>query len=102
MPRESKHMNRLTMQPTLEIRRHGDGSIDYDFYRRRAERRRRIASRMIVKRYLAVAGRLAGASGSAIASGMIAPSSQRLLARVGAAGMLIAVAAFQVWARASP
>jgi hypothetical protein len=101
--RGSKHASRLTMQPTLEIRRHGDGSIDYDFYRRRAERRRRIAGRMIVKHYLAAGGRLARANACMIASGMIDPSWQRLLARAGAvAAVLIAAAAFQVWAQGNP
>ena len=37
------------MQPTLDIRRHGDGSIDFDFYRRRATRRRRLARRIIIR-----------------------------------------------------
>lgn len=59
------------MQPTLDIRRHGDGSIDFDFYRRRAVRRRRLARRMIVQRHLAACGRLARASGSALASVII-------------------------------
>ena len=95
------------MQPTLDIRRHGDGSIDYDFYRRRAKRRRRVTKRMIVKHCLAAGGRLASASVSAIASPMINPSRQRskldLLARAGAvAAVLTAVAAFQVWAQGNP
>jgi hypothetical protein len=95
------------MQPTLEIRRHGDGSIDYDFYRRRAKRRRRVTKRMIVKHSLAAGGRLASASVSAVASLMINPSRQRsnldLLARAGAvAAVLIAVTALQVWAQGNP
>ena len=28
------------MQPSLDVRRHNDGSIDFDFYRRCAARRR--------------------------------------------------------------
>jgi hypothetical protein len=46
------------MQPTLDIRRHGDGSIDFDFYRRRAMRRRRAARGKFVRHCLAAAGRL--------------------------------------------
>jgi hypothetical protein len=95
------------MQPTLEIRRHGDGSIDYDFYRRRAKRRRLVTKRTIVKHCLGAGGRLASASVSAVASLMINPSRKRsnldLLARAGAvAAVLIAVAALQVWAQGNP
>jgi hypothetical protein len=59
--RTRRHLE-MIMQPTLEIRRHGDGSIDYDFYRRRAMRRRRLARRLLAKHYLSAAGRLASAS----------------------------------------
>ena len=86
------------MQPTLDIRRHGDGSIDYDFYRRRAKRQRRVTKRMIVKHCLAVGVRLAGAGALAIATLMTNPSLPRLLARAGAVvAVLIAVAAVQAW-----
>jgi hypothetical protein len=50
------------MQPTLDVRRHADGSIDFDFYRRRAMRRRRLARRTFVKHGLAAARRMARAS----------------------------------------
>jgi hypothetical protein len=33
------------MQPTLNVHRHADGSIDFDFYRRQAARRRRLSRR---------------------------------------------------------
>jgi hypothetical protein len=79
------------MQPSLDIRRHGDGSIDYDFYRRRAKRERRIARRRILVHCLVEGGRLAGAGAVAIASLVTDASRQRLLARAGAA-LLIAVA----------
>ena len=49
------------MQPTLDVRRHGDGSIDFDFYRRRAMRLRRLVVRMLVKRCLAAASRIVSA-----------------------------------------
>lgn len=50
------------MQPDLDVRRHADGSIDFDFYRRRAMRRWRLARRMFVKHGLAAANRMARAS----------------------------------------
>ena len=91
------------MQPTLDIRRHGDGSIDYDFYRRRAKRQRGIARRMILDRCLAEGGRLVGAGASAAASLMTNASWQRLLARASAAAaVLVAVAALQAWAQGNP
>jgi hypothetical protein len=46
---ENPDVRRPTMQPTLDIRRHGDGSIDFDFYRRRAVRRRRLARRIMIR-----------------------------------------------------
>ena len=36
------------MQPNLDVRRHADGSIDFDFYRRRASRRRRLSQRVLI------------------------------------------------------
>jgi uncharacterized protein YjiS (DUF1127 family) len=50
------------MQPTLQIRRHDDGSIDHGFYRRRAVRRRRLVRRLLVQHCWAAAGRLAHAT----------------------------------------
>jgi hypothetical protein len=41
------------MQPNLDIRRHSDGSIDFDFYRRRASRLRRLYKLLIFKQWLA-------------------------------------------------
>jgi hypothetical protein len=92
------------MQPSLDIRRHGDGSIDYDFYRRRAERQRGIARRMILERCLVEGGRLVGAGASAAASLITNASWQRLLARAGAAAaaVLVAVVALQAWAQGNP
>jgi len=43
------------MQPSPNTRRHSDGSIDFDFYRRQAARRRRAARRSVVKACLAMA-----------------------------------------------
>jgi hypothetical protein len=40
------------MQPTLDIHRHSDGSIDFDFYRRRATRERRRTKQMLINHYL--------------------------------------------------
>jgi hypothetical protein len=75
------------MQPTLDIRRDSDGSIDFDFYRRRAKRRRRLARRMLLGRCLAAGGGLIGASGSAMARLVIVPSWRNagpsVLARAG-------------------
>ena len=36
------------MQPDLDVRRHADGSIDFDFYRRRAARQRRLSQRVLM------------------------------------------------------
>ena len=47
------------MQPTLDVRRHADGTLDFDFYRRRAARRRRLTRRLLFKARLARALRLA-------------------------------------------
>jgi hypothetical protein len=93
---------RIAMQPALDIRRHGDGSIDFDFYRRRAMRQRRLARRLIVKHYLAVGGRIVSASMFIVANPMIIPSwrrgRRRLLMRAGAStAVQIAVAALQAW-----
>ena len=56
------------MQPNLEVRRHNDGSIEFDFYRRRAWRRRRLARRMIFKRCQTAIGQAARASLAAVVS----------------------------------
>ena len=41
------------MQPNLDIRRHSDGTIHFDFYRRRADRVRRLYKLLIFKQWLA-------------------------------------------------
>jgi len=59
------------MQPILAIRRHSDGSIDFDFYRRRAMRRRRLARRVFVRHCLTTVRHTVAATVSAIAGQMI-------------------------------
>jgi hypothetical protein len=54
------------MIKSLDVRRHPDGSIDFDFYRRRAIRRRRLALRLVLKNRLAAIGRVAKGSMQAI------------------------------------
>jgi len=56
------------MQPTLDIRRHNNGSIDFDFYRRRATRRRRLVRRLVFKHLLSMGGQMINAGVSAIAN----------------------------------
>jgi hypothetical protein len=89
------------MQPTLDVRRHADGSIDFDFYRRRAMRRQRLARRTFVRRCLAAGPGIGKASAAVIANPMILSgrrSRSRLLVRAGAvAALLIVVAAVQAW-----
>jgi uncharacterized protein YjiS (DUF1127 family) len=46
------------MQPGLNVRRHSDISIDFDFYRRRAVRYRRRVMQMLLMRLLSRAGSL--------------------------------------------
>ena len=65
------------MQPSLDIRRHNDGSIDFDFYRRCEARRRRLAKRMVVKHCLTAIGQAAKASISAMARPVKLLSGQR-------------------------
>ena len=59
------------MQPTLDIRRHNNGSIDFDFYRRRATRRRRLVRRLVFKYHLSMGGQMINAGVSAIANLMM-------------------------------
>ena len=40
------------MQPQQDIRRHPDGSIEFDFYRRAAARRRRRVKRVLARRLM--------------------------------------------------
>ena len=56
------------MRPNLDVHRHNDGSIDFDFYRRSASRRRRLVRRVVFKYYLTAIGQVGQASVSAIAS----------------------------------
>ena len=65
------------MQPTLDIRRHNDGSIDLDFYRRRATRRRQLARRLVFKHNLSRGGQMINAGASAIANLMMILSRRR-------------------------
>ena len=44
------------MQPNLDVRRHPDGSLDFDFYRGRATRRRRLVRRHAFRRGVVAAG----------------------------------------------
>ena len=44
------------MTQLLDVRRHPDGSIDFDFYRRRASRRRQRARQLVFARYLRTIG----------------------------------------------
>jgi quercetin dioxygenase-like cupin family protein len=86
------------MQPSLDIRRHNDNSIDFDFYRRRALRRRRLAKRTIFKHYRTTIGKAAKASVSVIASPLAILSLRegdlRPILRVSATAIvLLAVAA---------
>ena len=42
------------MTPWPDVRRHPDGSVDFDFYRRQATVRRRLARQRVFKRCLAL------------------------------------------------
>jgi hypothetical protein len=44
------------MQPSLDVRRHPDGSPDFDFYRRRAARSRRLVRQHAFRRAFVAAG----------------------------------------------
>jgi hypothetical protein len=92
------------MQPSLNVRRHNDGSIDFDFYRRSAARRRRRAKRMIIKRNLTAIGRAGQAGISAIAAPLallwLRPGDLHLVLRTSAiaVAILLAAAALHAWA----
>jgi hypothetical protein len=51
---------------SLDCRRHFDGSIDFDFYRRRAARRRRLVLRLAFKNGLAAIDKVAKVAMSAV------------------------------------
>jgi hypothetical protein len=92
------------MQSNFDIRRQSDGSIDYDFYRRRAVQRHRLARQVFVRRCIGVAGRAMRTSGSAIASLLLTRRNWlRLLMRAAAiAAMPIAVAASALALKTTP
>jgi len=46
------------MMNSLDVRRHPDGSIDFDFYRQRAVRQRRLARRLVFRHFLIAAERV--------------------------------------------
>ena len=70
------------MIQSLDIRRHPDGSIDFDFYRRRATRRRRLARRAVFRHYLLVIGQAVRATISAIRRSMVDRSQNQGDARL--------------------
>jgi hypothetical protein len=90
------------MQPNLDVRRHSDGSIDFDFYRRRAARQHRLARRLIIGRSIALVARSVRTSVAAAAR-LVAAFSHgqqvRWLPRAAVALVLLGVVAFQVWAQ---
>jgi hypothetical protein len=49
------------MQPVLDMRRHADGSIDFDFYRRRAARQRRLSQRVLMLLWVTYLSNMANA-----------------------------------------
>ena len=71
----------------LDIRRHPDGSIDIDFYRRRASRHRQLARRLVFRHCLFAIGQAARGVISAIESSMIhdsqAPRNSCSIRKVG-------------------
>jgi hypothetical protein len=58
------------MDHSPDIRRNPDGSIDFDFYRRRADRARRLAQRLWVKRNIAAWVELVASVVAAIAASL--------------------------------
>jgi hypothetical protein len=58
------------MDQSADIRRNPDGSIDFDFYRRRAARARRLAQRLWVKRHIAAGVELMASIAAAIAASL--------------------------------
>jgi quercetin dioxygenase-like cupin family protein len=85
------------MQPSLDNQRHNDGSIDFDYYRRRASRRRRLARGMIFEHYRSAIGKAAKASVPVLSLGD-SDFHPALRASVITA-VLLAVAAFHAWAQ---
>ncbi len=91
------------MQPNMDVRRHSDGSIDFDFYRRRAVRQRRLTRRLAVRHYVGVARDVMRATASAIERplAILLPTQRglRLAASAAVAGALLAAVGLQVWAQ---
>jgi len=55
-----------TMTGPLNVRRHLDGSIDVDFYRRRANRQRRLIRRLVLRRHVILISQAAATITSAL------------------------------------
>jgi hypothetical protein len=76
------------MIQSLDICRHPDGSIDFDFYRRRAIRRRRLVRRLVFRHLLFAIGQAARAVISPIENSVVhhsqAPSHSRSTRQIGA------------------
>jgi hypothetical protein len=81
------------MRPSLDVRRHHDGTIDFDFYRRRAVRRRRLARRLMLRHYGAAARKILRASIAAVAraTAVFSPGRRelRLLTQPSAVGAVL-------------
>src|SRR5712691_272988 len=89
------------MQPNLDVRRHGDGSIDFDFYRRRAARQRQRTRRLVFRHYGAAARGVVKATASILEQPLTAlwPASRGRRMAASAAGALIAAVGLQVSAQ---
>jgi hypothetical protein len=76
------------MIQSLHTRRHSDGSIDFDFYRRRATRRRRLVRRLVFRHYLFAIRQAVRAIIPAIENSMVhhpqTPRNSRLTKQAGA------------------
>ena len=59
------------MIQSQDIRRHPDGSIDFDFYRRRATRSRRLVRRLVFRHFLFAIGQAARAVISPIENSVV-------------------------------
>jgi hypothetical protein len=88
------------MQPNPDVRRHSDGSLDFDFYRRRAARRRHLAQRLVFRHCVTLCVRAATACIQVITRPMTAVSPGygdiRLIKPAVAAAIAVAVAAVAV------
>jgi hypothetical protein len=68
---------------STDVHRHADGSIDFDFYRRRAARQRRLTRRVVARHYLTALGRIGTAVIAAFAMPTISGSHGVKSARTG-------------------